>query len=95
MDSLWNQTLNEAFIPPAAINIFSNNQPALSQWQLQPQLQPQLYAMFPPGINQNEARKYTARDWDEQRPEITRLYENNTLNGVMEYMREQHGLDAT
>jgi hypothetical protein len=51
--------------------------------------------MLPPGSNQNKARKYTAKDWDEQRPEIIRLYESNTLNGVVETMRDRHGLDAT
>jgi hypothetical protein len=97
MDSLWNEAHGEAFIPPATIYIPSNNQPARPQiqWQPQPQPQPQLHAMFPLGSKQNEARKYTVKDWDAQRPEITRQYENNTLSSVMEFMRERHGLDAT
>ena len=72
-----------------------SNQPELQQAQWQPQPQAQLHAIFPSGIKQNEVRKYTAKDWEEQRPEIARLYEDNTLSKVMELMREQHGLDAT
>ena len=95
MDSLWNQAHWEAFMPPATMYIPSNNQPTQPQIQLQLQPQPQLHAILPLGSKQNEARKYTAKDWDEQRLEITRLYENNTLNSVVEVMRERHGLDAT
>jgi hypothetical protein len=90
-----------AFLEPVYIS--SDSQPARphphphTQPQLQPQPhpQPQLHAMLPPGSKQNKARKYTAKDWDEQRPEIIRLYKSNTLNSVVETMRDRHGLDAT
>ena len=95
MDWLWDQTHREASILPATIYMPSNNQPARPQTHSQLQPQPQLHTMLPPGSKQNEARKYTTKDWDEQRSEITRLYESNTLNSVVELMRERHGLDAT
>ena len=59
------------------------------------QSQPQLDATVPLDSEQNKARKYTMEDWETQRPEITRLYEENTLNSVMKLMKERHGLDAT
>ena len=59
------------------------------------QLQPQLYTMAPLAGRQNETRKYTTRDWDAQRLEITRLYDNGTLESVMKFMRDYHRLDAT
>jgi hypothetical protein len=106
MDSLWNEAPWEAFVPLAFLEpgyISSNSQPAQPhpqphqqpQQQPQPHPQLQLHAMLPPSSKQNEARKYTAKDWDEQRPEIIRLYESNTLNIVAETMRDRHGLDAT
>jgi hypothetical protein len=54
-----------------------------------------LYAIFPKVAKHTTARKYTAKDWDAQRPETVRLYENGTLESVIIYMREQYGLDAT
>ncbi|OBT47133.1 hypothetical protein VE00_03127 [Pseudogymnoascus sp. WSF 3629] len=51
--------------------------------------------MAPPAGRQNETRKYTTRDWDAQRLEITRLYDNGTLESVMKFMRDRHRLDAT
>ncbi len=62
--------------------------------------QPELNSMLPPTLpltsyKHTEARKYTARDWDAQKAEITRLYEENTLERVMELMNEHHGLTAT
>jgi hypothetical protein len=42
-----------------------------------------------------EPRKYTAEDWEAQKSEITRLYNDNTLEIVRDFMRKQHGLDAT
>ena len=76
-----------------------------TQWPLQPEPEPQpqpqqqqqqeLHPVVPLGGEQNEARKYTAKDWVEQRMEITRLYEKNTLDKVIELMKEQHGLYAT
>jgi hypothetical protein len=41
---------------------------------------------------QTEVRKYIAKDWDAQREEITRLYENNTLEGVVNFMKKNMGL---
>jgi hypothetical protein len=58
-------------------------------------VQPQSDGVFPLSGKLNEARWYTDEDWNAQRPEITRLYENNTLENVMKFMREQHGLKAT
>ena len=101
MDSLWDQAHWEAFIPLATFYIPTDNQLAQPQTQLQPLPQPppqpqhQLHAILPLGSKQNEARKYTVKDWEEQRLEITRLYASNTLNSVMEFMRERHRLDAT
>ncbi len=62
--------------------------------------QAKLNSMLPPAHpltshKHIEARKYTATDWDAHKAEITRLYEENTLERVMELMREQHGLAAT
>jgi hypothetical protein len=51
--------------------------------------------MLPPVSQQSEVRKYRAEEWNAWKPEITRLYENDTLQSVMKYMRERHGLDAT
>jgi len=51
--------------------------------------------MLPPASQQNDIRKYTPEDWNVQRSEITRLYENDTLGSVMKFMRERYGLDAT
>jgi hypothetical protein len=51
--------------------------------------------MLPPATQQNKIRKYSREDWNAQRPEITRLYENGTLESVMKFMRERYGLDAT
>jgi hypothetical protein len=101
MDSLWNEAQWEAFMLLSPVYISSDNHPARPHPQPHPQLQPQphpqtpLHAMLLPGNKQNKARKYTAKDWDEQRPEIIRLYESNTLNNVVETMRDRHGLDAT
>jgi hypothetical protein len=78
-------------MPLENIYMPSNDQSAQSQ----PQPQPQLHAMLPPASKQNEVRKYTAEDWDAQGPEIIKQYERGTLDGVVKYMRAQHGLDAT
>jgi DNA-binding transcriptional MerR regulator len=51
--------------------------------------------MLPPTITQNELRIYTAKDWDEQKPEIERLYKDNTLESVRAFMEQHHGLEAT
>jgi hypothetical protein len=53
-------------------------------------------AMLPPVSHKYlKPRKYTAKDWDIQKAEITRLYEKNKLERVMELMRDLHGLTAT
>ena len=59
------------------------------------QPQPQCHAMLPPASQQEKLRKYSREDWNDQRLEITRLYENGTLESVMKFMREQYRLDAT
>lgn len=89
MDSPWNQGHWEAFMLQPGFYIHPNNQPP------QPEPQWQSHGMPPPAGKQNEARKYTVKDWDAQRLEIARLYEENTLESVREFMRKQHGLDAT
>ena len=76
----------ETAIPQATISVPSNNQPA--------QPQPQRHAMLPPASQRSEIRKYRPEDWDAQRQEITMLYENDTLESVMELMRERYGLYA-
>ena len=76
---------------PTSVYINPNSQPTQSQSPSQPQF----HAILSSGSVQNETRKYTAEDWEKQRPEITRLYKNSTLNKVIEFMREQHGFDAT
>jgi hypothetical protein len=105
MDFQSSQMYGNAFVPSMSIGTTANTPPLRSQtqWSLQPELQPQpqlqpqqeLYLVVPLGGEQNETRKYTAKDWEEQRVEITRLYEKNTLAKVIELMREQHGLYAT
>lgn len=82
-------------MPLATFSIPLNNEPTQPQPQLQPQSQSQLHGMFLPAGKQNKSRKYAPEDWDAQRPEITRLYENNTIESVIKFMRERHGLDAT
>jgi len=76
-------------MPLATVSVPSNSQLA------QPEPQSQLHAMSPLAGKQNKARKYSAKDWDAHRPEITRLYKDGTLRTVMEFMREKHGLNAT
>jgi hypothetical protein len=99
MESLWSQTHRTALIPSTSIDRATNDQPVRpqTQWppQTQPPPQPQSHAIFPLGSKQSEVRKFTAKDWEELRSEITRLYENNALNKVIELMAEQHGLSAT
>jgi hypothetical protein len=40
-------------------------------------------------------RAYTAKDWDDHRLEIARLYQDNTLEKIRLFMRQHHGLEAT
>jgi hypothetical protein len=44
---------------------------------------------------QNEPRKYTAKEWEEMKPEIARLYNSGSLESVVKSIREEHGFDAT
>jgi hypothetical protein len=44
---------------------------------------------------ENEARKHIAKEWENMKPEITRLYESGTLENVIKSMAEQHGFNAT
>ena len=57
--------------------------------------QPQWQVPFPSPEEQKVLRKYTAKDWETHRSEITRLYKNGTLDDVIKSMKERHGLDAT
>ncbi|KAM3070358.1 hypothetical protein ACMFMG_010189 [Clarireedia jacksonii] len=89
MDSIWYPSFPEVTTYPATFHIPSHNQPV---W---PQPQPQLDAPVLLENEQSKARGYTAKDWEAQKQEITRLYENNTLDSIMRIMRERYGLDAT
>ena len=51
--------------------------------------------MFQRTSGQSEARKCTAKDWEDMKSEIARLYESGTLESVMKFMREKYGFDAT
>ncbi len=51
--------------------------------------------MFRQNCQQNEARKYTANDWEDMRPNIARLYDSGTLESVIRSMREEYGFEAT
>jgi hypothetical protein len=86
MDS-WHSTYLEATGPQAALN------PAIAPGQF---VWPSDSATFiPPADGPKELRKYTVEDWDAHKSEITRLYNDNTLESVRDFMRKQHGLDAT
>jgi hypothetical protein len=50
--------------------------------------------MWASATQQNEVRKYTSKDWDEQRLEIGRLYQDHALEEVRSFMRTHHGLEA-
>jgi hypothetical protein len=79
----------DAFIPlqpfPASLNAQQAHFGQQPQWQ----------AVFAPPDEQKQLRKYTAKDWVTNQPELTRLYENGTLDDVNKSMRERYGLDAT
>jgi hypothetical protein len=45
--------------------------------------------------NENETRRYTAQEWEVQRPEIARLWGNSTLEVLVASMKELHGFEAT
>ena len=47
------------------------------------------------GRRAKRASKYTTEDWEAQKSEVTRLYNDNTLESVRDVMRKEHGLDAT
>ena len=51
--------------------------------------------IMPLPARQNVARKYTADDWEEHRAEIASLYENGTLESVIQFMNQRYGLEAT
>ncbi|KAL5331249.1 hypothetical protein ACEPPN_000778 [Leptodophora sp. 'Broadleaf-Isolate-01'] len=90
MDSPWNHAGLEGFIPPLAFfSLPSNNRFT--------QPEPQSHVHTRPSLagRQMEVRKYTTNDWNTHRAEITRLYEDETLPTLMEFMRQNHGLDAT
>ena len=89
MDLPWIHSDWDALIPEAGETLTSNSQLG------PPQLEPQSDNMFSPVGMHTEIRKYTKKDWEAYKPEITRLYESNTLDTVIKVMRERHGLDAT
>ena len=68
-----------------AVFLHPTNEPA--------QLQSQSHGMLPPAYKQE--RHFMKKDWNFQRPEITRLYENSTLASVIIFMRREYGLVAT
>jgi hypothetical protein len=51
--------------------------------------------MSAPTTQQNEVRGYTSKDWDDQKLEIARLYQDETLDKARLFMRQHHGLYAT
>jgi hypothetical protein len=87
MDS-WHLAYPEATGSQAAVNPASNP-PGQFVWPFNSA------TFIPPADGPKELRKYTAEDWDAQKLEITRLYNDNTLERVRDFMRKQHGLDAT
>jgi hypothetical protein len=38
--------------------------------------------------------KHSKREWEEHKEVIARLYENDTLQNVATFMKEQHGFEA-
>jgi Clr5 domain len=66
-----------------------------SNLQGQPERPFNSHASSPPPATPNMSRKYTAEDWDTQKLEIARLYNENTLERGRDFMRQRHGLDAT
>ena len=87
MDS-WDPAYLEGTGPQAALRLASNP-PAQFEWPFNSVM----YLL--PADGPKELRKYTTEDWDAQKSEITRLYNDNTLESVRDFMRKQHGLDAT
>ena len=86
MDSSWNQAHEDGFVPFFV---------PLKSLRAQSEPRSQLSTMSTPTVRQNEVRKCTAKDLDAHRPEITSLYENDTLLNVRRVMRDKYGLDAT
>jgi len=78
----------------AFMNLQSFSAPLNTQYA---QAEPQMlwHTSFPPVGEQNDTRKYTAKDWDARRLEITELYENGTLDNVIKSMKTRYGLEAT
>jgi hypothetical protein len=51
--------------------------------------------MLPSAVKPEGARRYTVKEWEDQKEEIARLYETGTLENVVIRMREDHGFEAT
>ena len=83
------QTYREAFVPSNTLGIT----PKMQTTQPQPRLQWQAPLLLA-GVRE-KARQFTATDWEVHRLEITNLYENGTLESLMKYMRDKHGLQST
>lgn len=82
MDS-WDWDIAALFSNPAGKSPGQFGQPFNSHMSVQP------------AASAIVLRKYTAEDWNIQKSEITRLYEDNTLENVRSFMKERHGLEAT
>lgn len=89
IDSSPMQVEWDAIIPGPTVSIPSNSQFI----SVQPEFQSD--ATLSPAVKQNKVRKYTKKDWDAHELEITTMYKNCTLESVIQFMREHHGLDAT
>jgi hypothetical protein len=85
---LWHSAYPWETGPQAALNPASNP-PGQFVWPFNSA------TFIQPADVPKELRKYTAEDWEAQKSEITRLYNDNTLESVRDFMKKQHGLDAT
>ena len=89
MLSLWDREQWERRVPPTESYSTAQDADAL------PAHHGSLHAMLPPSRKPTASRSFMAEDWNIRRYEISKLYEENTLEHVMEIMRERHNLTAT
>ncbi|KAF4628664.1 hypothetical protein G7Y89_g9490 [Cudoniella acicularis] len=87
MDS-WHPANLETMEPPP-ISHSINNLPVQSEQPFNS------HTFLPPAARPNVPRKYTAEDWEAQKSEIARLYNDGTLENVRNFMSQRHGLNAT
>jgi hypothetical protein len=92
MTHFWNSTSSGVFLPQAT---FIATAASTASPNVLPRPVTESHTMLPPTITQKELRKYTAKDWAKKKPEIERLYKDNTLESVRAFMKRHHGLEAT